>query len=321
MRRPRSLRIGDTEVPRIGLGTNRLQDTAEHAAFVRDAIAAGIRHIDTARLYSRGGSEAAIGAALASGRPEGVVVATKGGYHDGRPETIAREIEESLRALRADRIDLYYLHRVHDDVAIEDSLAAIVRARDRGRIAHIGVSNVDLAQLARARAVTEVAAVQNHYNLAHREHDDVLEHCAAEGIAFVPYFPLRDETPALHDVAARHRATPLPGRACLAAAALGDDAADPRHAVDPARAREPRRARARPERRRHRRTRCPPSRTRSRLPPAWGSGGLRGRSTISAVAVLARRLLRRGESHTGLSGTGPQAFIPDGEHGLGPTDG
>jgi pyridoxine 4-dehydrogenase len=203
-----TLRIGDTEVPRIGLGTNRLQDTADHAAFVRDAVAAGIRHIDTARLYSQGRSEAAIGAALGSGRPDGVVVATKGGYHDGRPATIAREIEESLRQLRCDHIDLYYLHRVHDDVAIEDSLEAIVRERDRGRIAHIGVSNVDLAQLARARAVTEIAAVQNHYNLAHREHDDVLDLCGAEGIAFVPYFPLRDETPALRDVAARHDATP-----------------------------------------------------------------------------------------------------------------
>jgi aryl-alcohol dehydrogenase-like predicted oxidoreductase len=203
-----TLRIAETAVPRIGLGTNRLQDTAEHAAFVRDAIAAGIRHIDTARLYSGGCSESAIGAALSSGRPDGVVVATKGGYHDGRPETIAREIEESLRQLRTERIDLYYLHRVDDDVAIEDSLAAIVRERDRGRIAHIGVSNVDLAQLARARAVTEIAAVQNHYNLAHREHEDVLDFCGREGIAFVPYFPLRDETPALREVAARHGATP-----------------------------------------------------------------------------------------------------------------
>jgi pyridoxine 4-dehydrogenase len=193
---------------RIGLGTNRLQDTADHAAFVREAIAAGIRHIDTAHLYCGGRSEAAIGAALASGRPDGVVVATKGGYHDGRPETIAGELEESLRRLRVDRIDLYYLHRVHDDVGIEDSLEVIVRERDRGRIAHIGVSNVDLAQLARARKVTEIAAVQNHYNLAHREHDDVLDLCGTEAIAFVPYFPLRDETPALREVAARHGATP-----------------------------------------------------------------------------------------------------------------
>jgi aryl-alcohol dehydrogenase-like predicted oxidoreductase len=202
-----TIRIGATEVPRVGLGTNRLQDTDEHAAFIRGTIDAGIRHIDTARLYSGGHSESAIGAALASGRPDDLVVATKGGYHDSRPETIAREIEESLRQLRTERIDLYYLHKVHDAVSIEDSLGAIVRERDRGRIAHIGVSNVDAAQLKRALAVTQIAAVQNHYNLAHREHDDVLDLCVAEAIPFVAYFPLRDVTPAAREIAARHGAT------------------------------------------------------------------------------------------------------------------
>jgi aryl-alcohol dehydrogenase-like predicted oxidoreductase len=203
-----TIRIGETVVPRVGLGTNRLQDSDDHAAFIREAVDAGIRHIDTAHLYSGGQSEAAIGAALASGRPDDLVVATKGGYHDSRPQTIAREIEESLARLRTDRIDLYYLHKVHEHTSIEDSLGAIVRERDRGRISHIGVSNVDAAQLQRALAVTEIAAVQNHYNLAHREHDDVLELCAAEGIAFVPYFPLRDVPPAAREIAARHDATP-----------------------------------------------------------------------------------------------------------------
>src|SRR3954447_1668202 len=200
--------IGESEVPRVGLGTNRLQDTGTHAAFIRDAVAAGIRHIDTAHLYGAGQSEAAIGAALAGGRPDDLVVATKGGYHDSRPQAIAREVEESLRRLRTERIDLYYLHKVHDAASIEDSLGAIVRERDRGRISHIGVSNVDAAQLKRALAVTQIAAVQNHYNLAHREHDDVLDLCVAEGIAFVAYFPLRDVTPAAREIAARHGATP-----------------------------------------------------------------------------------------------------------------
>ena len=203
-----TIRIGETEVPRVGLGTNRLRDTDDHAAFIREAIDAGIRHIDTAHLYSGGQSEAAIGTALTSGRPDDLVVATKGGYHDSRPQTIAREIEESLRRLRTDRIDLYYLHKVHDAASIEDSLGAIVRERDRGRISHIGVSNVDAAQLKRALTVSEIAAVQNHYNLAHREHDDVLDLCAAEGIPFIPYFPLRDVTPAAREIAARHGATP-----------------------------------------------------------------------------------------------------------------
>ena len=203
-----TIRIGDVEVPRVGLGTNRLKDTDDHAVFIREAIDAGIRHIATAHLYSGGQSEAAIGAALASGRPDDLVVATKGGYYDSRPQTIGREIEESLARLRTGRIDLYYLHKVHDVASIEDSLGAIVRERDRGRISHIGVSNVDVAQLKRALAVTEIAAVQNHYNLAHREHDEVLDLCAAEGIAFVPYFPLRDVTPPAREVAARYGATP-----------------------------------------------------------------------------------------------------------------
>ena len=103
----RTLLAAETEVPRIGLGTTRLQDTAEHAAFVCAAIRSGILHIDIARLYSGGCSEAAIGAALASGRPDCVVVATKGGDHDGRPETIAGEVEQSLRQLRVDHVDLY----------------------------------------------------------------------------------------------------------------------------------------------------------------------------------------------------------------------
>jgi len=203
-----TIRIGETEVSRVGLGTTHQQDACERAAFIREAIDAGIRHIDTAHLYSGGQSEAAIGAALASGRPDDVVVATKGGYHDSRPQTIAHEIEESLKRLRTDRIGLYYLHKVHDVASIEDCLGAIVRERDRGRISHIGVSNVDAAQLKWALAVTQIAAVQNHYNLAHRKHDEVLELCAAEGIAFVPYFPLRDVTPAAREIAARHGATP-----------------------------------------------------------------------------------------------------------------
>jgi pyridoxine 4-dehydrogenase len=203
-----TIRIGETEVPRVGLGTNRLQDTEAHAALIRQAVDAGIRHIDTAHLYSGGRSEAAIGAALAPGRPDDLVVATKGGYHDSRPQTVTREIAESLARLRTDRIDLYYLHKVHDGTSIEDGLDAIVRERDRGRISHIGVSNVDAAQLERALAVTEIAAVQNHYNLGHREHDDVLDLCTAQAIAFVPYFPLRDVTPAAREIAARHGATP-----------------------------------------------------------------------------------------------------------------
>jgi aryl-alcohol dehydrogenase-like predicted oxidoreductase len=189
---PDTIKLGDVEVPRIGLGTNRLANTPANVAFIRDAVAAGLRHIDTAHLYASGESEQTIGAALADDRPDGLVVATKGGYHDGSPENISAEIEQSLRRLQTDCIDLYYLHKPQPDVALEKSLEAIAAARDRGQIRDVGVSNVDVTELKRARSVTEIAAVQNHYNLSHREHDDVVDYCEEEGIPFVAYFPLRD---------------------------------------------------------------------------------------------------------------------------------
>src|SRR5215470_11753417 len=104
---PRTIRLGDVELPRIGLGTNRLADTAANVAFIQEAVGAGLRHIDTAYTYTRGQSEETIGDALGSSR-DGVVVATKGGWNSGRPEAISEEIEESLRRLEVDAIDLYY---------------------------------------------------------------------------------------------------------------------------------------------------------------------------------------------------------------------
>ena len=110
---PQKIVLGETEVARIGLGTNRLTMTPENMAFVRDAVAAGVQLIDTAHLYTGGESERTIGAALAPA-PDDCVVATKGGYRsgEGRPEALRAQIDESLRRLRTDTIDLYYLHRV-----------------------------------------------------------------------------------------------------------------------------------------------------------------------------------------------------------------
>jgi pyridoxine 4-dehydrogenase len=204
-----TVRLAGTEVPRIGLGTNRLRNTPQHVAFVQQAVAAGIRHIDTAHLYSGGESEQAIGEALAPS-PEGAGVGTKGGYHpgEGRPDVLRGQIEESLRRLRTDSIDLYYLHKVHPDTPMEDSLTAIADYRERGKIRHIGVSNVSVEQIERAREVVPLAAVQNHYSLAERQHDDVVDYCTAEGILFVPYFPLRGVGGrALDEIAERHGAS------------------------------------------------------------------------------------------------------------------
>jgi pyridoxine 4-dehydrogenase len=205
----RTIKLGDTTVRRIGLGTNRLTNTDANVAFLRDAIAAGLDHIDTAHLYTSGESERTIGAALAPS-PDGCVVATKGGYQPGggRPENLRAEIDESLRRLRADAIDLYYLHRVHPDTPLEESLSAIREYRDAGKIRHVGISEVGIEQIERARQVVPIAAVQNRYNLADRVHDEVVDHCHAVGIVFVPYFPLRGHDLAIvARIAASHGAT------------------------------------------------------------------------------------------------------------------
>jgi pyridoxine 4-dehydrogenase len=204
------LKLGDTEVNRIGLGTNRLTETSEHVALVREAVAAGVNLIDTAHTYAGGESEETIGAAF-SPVPEGCVVATKGGYTPGtgRPEVLRGQIEESLRRLRTDTIALYYLHRVDPETPLEASLGAIREYRDSGKIRHVGLSQVGIEQIERARRVLPIAAVQNHYNLSERTSEDVLDYCAREDIVFVPYFPLRgDGGPALTEIAERRGATP-----------------------------------------------------------------------------------------------------------------
>jgi pyridoxine 4-dehydrogenase len=209
--RSTKLRVGDTEVARIGLGTNRLANTPANVAFVKDAVAAGVGMIDTAHSYTGGESEETIGAALSPG-PDRCVVATKGGGGGGRgrgrPEILRAEIEESLRRLRTDSIALYYLHRVDPETPIEESLAAIKEYRDRGKIRHVGISEVSIDQIERARQVVPIAAVQNHYNLAERKYEEVVDYCASENIVFVPFFPLRgDGGRALADIATRHGAT------------------------------------------------------------------------------------------------------------------
>jgi pyridoxine 4-dehydrogenase len=201
------LRLGDVDVARIGLGTNRLTNTPEQVELIKAAVAGGVRVIDTAHTYAGGESEGTIGAALAP-LPDDVVVATKGGWSDGRPEAIAAEIDESLRRLRTDSIPLYYLHRPDPNTPIEESLGAIKEARDGGKIRHVGVSNVKVGEIERARQIVPVEAVQNHYSLSERQHDDVVDYCAREGIVFVPYFPLRNvRDRALDEIAEGHDAT------------------------------------------------------------------------------------------------------------------
>ena len=205
------MKIGEFEVTnRVGLGTNRLTNAPASVELIREAVSAGVQMIDTAHLYAGGQSEETIGAALHP-LPDTCIVATKGGFGGagrGRPEVLRAEIEESLRRLRTDVIELYYLHRVDPETPIETSLGVIKEHVDRGRIRHVGVSEVGVEQIERARRILPIVAVQNHYNVSERKHDDVIDYCEREGIVFVPFFPLRGErSPAMARLGRRHRAT------------------------------------------------------------------------------------------------------------------
>jgi len=204
------LTLAGAEIGRIGLGTNRLTATPANEEFLREAVAAGVGLIDTAHLYTGGESERAVGAALAP-FPAGLVVATKAGYRrgSGHPDALRAQVEESLARLRTESIALLYLHRVDPETPLEQSLAAIKEYRDAGRVREVGISEVGVEQIERAREIVPIAAVQNNYSLSERKHDEVVDLCAERGIVFVPYFPLRGGAgPAIDEIASRHGATP-----------------------------------------------------------------------------------------------------------------
>jgi aryl-alcohol dehydrogenase-like predicted oxidoreductase len=204
------MKLGDIDVARIGLGTNRLTKTPGNVALIKEAVAAGVQMIDTAHLYTGGQSEETIGEAL-SPPPEGCIVATKGGFGGagrGHPEVLRAELEQSLRHLKTDTIALYYLHRVDPQTPIEESLATIKEYVDQGKARHVGISEVDIAQIERARRVVPITAVQNHYNLSERKYESVVDYCTREGIVFVPFYPLRaGGSGAANQIARRHGVT------------------------------------------------------------------------------------------------------------------
>jgi len=206
----RTVRLGGRDVTRMGMGTNRLTPTPDNIEHVRQAVGAGIGMIDTAHLYSSGASEVAVGEALASvtadARP---IVATKGGYAhgDGRPEALRAQIEHSLRSLRTKQIDLYYLHRVDPGTPLEDSVAVLAEFRARGAIRDVGLSQVSIEQVDRAREIVPIAAVQNQYNVADRALDGLVDYCTHEGIVFVAFYPLHGEHAELDRVASALGAT------------------------------------------------------------------------------------------------------------------
>jgi aryl-alcohol dehydrogenase-like predicted oxidoreductase len=203
------MELAGKEVARMGLGTNRLTSTPENHAFLREAVDAGVGLIDTAHVYTGGDSERAVGEAL-SPKPERLIIATKGGYAgSGDPEALRDQMDQSLSSLRTETIDLYYLHRIDPETPLADSLGAIAEYRDAGKINEIGVSAVTVEEVEAAREVVPIAAVQNHYNVSERGHDDVVDYCEKNGIVFVPYYPVKgDAPPAITAIARNHDASP-----------------------------------------------------------------------------------------------------------------
>jgi aryl-alcohol dehydrogenase-like predicted oxidoreductase len=230
-----TIRLGDLVVDRMGYGAMRITgpgiwgppaDPDGAVDVLRRAVELGVDFIDTADSYGPNVSEELIATAL---HPyDGIVVATKGGLtrsgpdrweRNGRPEHLREALEGSLRRLRVERIDLYQLHRIDPQVPLEVSLGVLAEAQAAGRIRHIGLSNVSVAELDAAREIVEIVSVQNRYSVLDREDEDVVAACEQRGIAYIPWFPLAAGragagVEALERVAAAHAATP--GQVALA---------------------------------------------------------------------------------------------------------
>lgn len=221
---------GDLPVHRLGFGAMRItgegiwgppDDHDGAIAVLRRAVELGVTLIDTADSYGPNVSEELIAEALHP-YPDELVIATKAGLtrHGpgiwaplGRPEYLRQCVELSLRRLRLERIDLFQLHRIDPQVPTSDQLGTLADLQAEGKIRHIGISEVDVDQLAEAQRHATIVSVQNRYNLADREHEAVLDACEAQGLGFIPWFPVATGDLAraggpLDQVASAHDASP-----------------------------------------------------------------------------------------------------------------
>jgi pyridoxine 4-dehydrogenase len=198
---------GDLTVNRLGFGAMRItgdgiwgepRDRETAKKVLRRAVELGVNFIDTADSYGPEVSEQLIGDALAPYAKD-VVIATKAGLTRqgpnqwlpvGRPEYLIQQVEMSLRRLKLERIDLWQLHRIDPKVPVEESLGAIKKMQEQGKIRHVGLSEVKPKEIDQARKVIEIVSVQNQYNLGDLQHEEVVEYCAKHRLAFIPWFPI-----------------------------------------------------------------------------------------------------------------------------------
>ncbi len=217
--------LGSLRVQRLGYGTMQLtgpgvwgppRDHAQALAVLRRSVELGVDFFDTADSYGPYVAEELLREAL---HPyDGLVIATKAGlvrtgpgdWHPlGRPEYLRQQCEMSLRRLGVERIDLFQLHRIDPAVPAEEQFGLLAELRHQGKVAEVGLSEVSVPDIEAARRVVPVVSVQNLYNLSDRHFEDVLEHCEAQGIGFIPWFPVASGRLARSDGALRQVADAL----------------------------------------------------------------------------------------------------------------
>src|SRR5213596_1662128 len=198
---------GDLLVNRLGFGAMRLTgegiwgwppDRENAKKVLRRAVELGVNFIDTADAYGPETNELLIAEALYP-YPKGLVIATKGGntrpgpgqwVPDGRPEYLAQAVDKSLKRLKLERIDLWQLHRIDRKVPVEESLGAIKKAQDAGKIRHVGLSEVTVAEIEQAKKVVPIVSIQNRYNITDRKSEAALNYCEKEKMGFIPWAPI-----------------------------------------------------------------------------------------------------------------------------------
>jgi len=198
---------GDLTVNRLGYGAMRLtgdgiwgepKDAEGAKNVLRRAVELGVNFIDTADSYGPAVSERLIGEALAP-YAKGIVIATKAGLTRqgpgkwepvGRAAYLRQQVELSLRSLKVERIDLWQLHRIDKKTPVEESLGEIAKLQQEGKIRHVGLSEVKPHEIEQARKIVPIVSVQNEYNLGDRKHEDVLEYCEKNALAFIPWYPV-----------------------------------------------------------------------------------------------------------------------------------
>jgi aryl-alcohol dehydrogenase-like predicted oxidoreductase len=230
-----SFPLGGRSVKRLGFGAMQLagpgvfgppKDRGTALAVLREAIASGVNHIDTSDYYGPHVTNALIREALHP-YPDDLVIVTKVGGVRGEdaswhpamsPAQLTSAVHDNLRNLGLESLEVVNLRIMGQGLgpsegAIEEPLTALAELQQQGLIRHLGLSNVTAAQVEQGRAIAEIVCVQNHYNLAHRHDDALIDALADDGIAYVPFFPLGGFTPlqslTLSDVAARLSAKPM----------------------------------------------------------------------------------------------------------------